>query len=99
MKKASIFALVFVLTACLLAACRRTDMNPMDGTAHSSAPTVTTPIPTQTVPETTAPHPTTEHTTPSTNATEDSRHPTDDTAMTGEPDGNMEGRRRPIPRY
>lgn len=99
MKKASMIALVFVLTACLLTACRRNDMNPTDGNVHSSAPTVTSPIPTETTHSTTAPHPTTEHTTPSTNATEDSRHPTDDTGMIGEPDGNMEGRRRNMRRY
>lgn len=98
MKKACIFALVFVLTACMLAACRRMDSNPTDGTGHSSAaPTVTSPIPTETAPSTEATRPSTEHTTPGTDATEHTNGATDDTGMPGTTDtteGSMEGRSR-----
>ena len=100
MKKISIFALVLVLTAGLLTACRR----PVKDEMTLPSTHATTPSTHATMPSTHATMPSTHATMPSTHATEPSTHTTqphstDGTDMVDPTDHSDAARRRRLPRY
>lgn len=100
MKKISIVALVLVLTAGLMTACRR----PMEDEMTLPSTHATTPSTHVTTPSTHATTPNTHATEPSTHVTDPSNHATqpdstDGTDMINPTDHSDAARRRRLPRY